>query len=280
MGAAAYRDTPPCVLVFSGSDPSGGAGMQADIPAISALGCHPLSVPTALTVQDNVSVFAVHPLDPELVRHQAQVLIDRFDIRAVKLGIAGSYANAEVIAELIRQLRARDPELPVVLDPVLANGKGDNLSRDDAARVIEPLYALATVITPNLNEARRLCGDVSPAQQAAVLMQRGCGHVLLKGGHGPQEQDVVNRWYAPAASSTPDDARESARWIWTRLPDEFHGSGCTLAASLSACLARGLSMRDAIDLAQQFTQHALSTSYAIAAGQRIPNRVAQFNAAD
>lgn len=279
MAAAQYRDTPPCVLVFSGSDPSGSAGMQADIPAISALGCHPLSVPTALTVQDNVSVFAVHPLDPELVRHQAQVLIDRFDIRAVKLGIAGSHANAEVIAELIRQLRMRDPALPVVLDPVLANGKGDNLSRDDAARVIEPLYALATVITPNLNESRRLCGDVPPEQQAAALMRRGCGHVLLKGGHGPQEQDVINRWYGVAPVREDEAAQESARWNWPRLPDEFHGSGCTLAASLSACLARGLPMHDAIDLAQQFTQHALSTSYAIAEGQRIPNRVTLFNAA-
>ncbi|WP_050467278.1 bifunctional hydroxymethylpyrimidine kinase/phosphomethylpyrimidine kinase [Herbaspirillum chlorophenolicum] len=272
--AASYRLAPPCVLVFSGSDPSGGAGMQADIPAISALGCHPLSVPTALTVQDNVSVFAVHALDPELVRHQAQVLIDRFDIAAVKLGIAGSRENAETIAALIGQLRAKNPALPVVLDPVLANGKGDNLSKDDAARVIEPLYALATVITPNLNEAQRLCGDVPALQQARELMRRGCQHVLLKGGHGAQQEDVVNRWYAGQP-----DAGESANWRWTRLPDEFHGSGCTLAAALSACLARGLAMREAIDLAQRYTQHALSTSYAIAAGQRIPNRIALFDTA-
>lgn len=272
--AAAYRPAPPCVLVFSGSDPSGGAGMQADIPAISSLGCHPLSVPTALTVQDNASVFAVHALDPELVRHQAQVLIDRFDIAAVKLGIAGSRANAEAIAALIRQLRAKKPALPVVLDPVLANGRGDNLSNDDAARVIEPLYALATVITPNLNEARRLCGDLGPAEQAAELARRGCGHVLLKGGHGPQQEDVVNHWYAGE-----DGGAERASWTWPRLPDEFHGSGCTLAAALSACLARRLAMREAIALAQRYTQHALSTSYAIAAGQRIPNRVAVFDAA-
>ncbi|MCA1324371.1 bifunctional hydroxymethylpyrimidine kinase/phosphomethylpyrimidine kinase [Herbaspirillum sp. alder98] len=273
MSAQSYRATPPCVLVFSGSDPSGGAGMQADIPAISALGAHPLSVPTALTVQDNVAVFAVHPVSPELVRHQAQVLIDRFDIAAVKLGIAGSLANAEVIADLIRQLRARSPDLPVVLDPVLANGRGDNLSKDDAARVLEPLFALATVITPNLNEARRLCGDGAPQAQAAALLQRGCANVLLKGGHGPQEQDVVNRWYGAAA------ADELGRWQWPRLPDEFHGSGCTLAAALSACLARGLSMQDAIVLAQRYTQHSLSCSYAIAPGQRIPDRVAIFDAA-
>lgn len=263
---SAYRSPPPCVLVFSGSDPSGGAGMQADIPAISALACHPLSVPTALTVQDNVSVFAVHPLDAQLIRHQAQVLIDRFDIRAVKLGIAGNRRNAETIADLIRQLRARQPDLPVVFDPVLANGKGDQLSTDDAALALEPLYALATVITPNLNEANRLCGSQhTPEQQAAILMQRGCRHVLLKGGHGPHHQDVVNRWFGPDGAG--------ASWSWSRLQDEFHGSGCTLAAALSAQLAQGLGMHEAIARAQEYCQHALASSYAIAAGQRIPNRV-------
>ena len=264
-----YRPTPPCVLVFSGSDPSGGAGMQADIPAISALGCHPLSVPTVLTVQDNVTVFAVHPLDAELIRHQAQVLIDRFDIGAVKLGIIGNLRNAQTVAALIAQLRLRQPDLPVVFDPVLANGRGDALSTDDAALALVPLYALATVITPNLNEANRLCGSqYTPEQQAAVLMQRGCQHVLLKGGHGSQQQDVVNRWFGPAAAY--------ASWSWPRLPDEFHGSGCTLAAALSAQLALGLGMQDAIVAAQYYCQHALATSYAIAPGQRIPNRVPLF----
>jgi len=265
----AYRKTPSCVLVFSGSDPSGGAGMQADIPAITALGCHPLSVPTALTVQDNVSVFAVHPLDAELIAHQAQVLIDRFPIAAVKLGIAGNRRNAETIAALIQQLRMRQPDLPVVFDPVLANGKGDHLSTDDAAFALAPFYDVATVITPNLNEANRLCGSaLSPQEQAALLMQRGCKHVLLKGGHGPQQEDVVNRWFGPQGAFDS--------WRWSRLPDEFHGSGCTLAAALSAHLAHGLSMHPAIAAAQEYCQHALQTSYAIAEGQRIPNRVPRY----
>src|ERR1700712_5133843 len=114
----------PNVLVFSGSDPSGGAGMQADMTAIAALGAHALTVPTALTVQDNVTVFAVHPVASELVRHQAQVLIDRFRIDAVKLGIAGNRANAEVIAALIAALRQGKPLLAGVFDPVLASGTG------------------------------------------------------------------------------------------------------------------------------------------------------------
>jgi len=269
MAVGTYRAPPPCVLVFSGSDPSGGAGMQADIAAISALGCHPLSVPTVLTVQDNVTVFAVHALDAELIRHQAQVLIDRFQISAVKLGIIGNRRNAETIAALIRQLRVRQPELPVVFDPVLANGRGDQLATEDAALAIAPLYAVATVITPNLNEANRLCGsEHTPEQQAQLLMQRGCGHVLLKGGHGPQQEDVLNRWFGPNGAQ--------AAWSWPRLADEFHGSGCTLAAALSAQLALGLDMPAAIAAAQHYCQHALATSYAIAPGQRIPNRVPLF----
>jgi hydroxymethylpyrimidine/phosphomethylpyrimidine kinase len=259
----------PNVLVFSGSDPSGGAGMQADMTAIAALGAHALTVPTALTVQDNVSVFAVHPVDAELVRHQAQVLIDRFRIDAVKLGIAGNRANAEVIAAIIAALRQRQPLLPVVFDPVLANGKGDALSADNAVAGLEPLYAQASIITPNLNEADRLCGaQHSPAQQAALLQQRGCAHVLLKGGHGPQQQDVINRWFGL------DGAFES--WQWPRLPGEFHGSGCTLAAALAARLAHGDTMRDAIAAAQTYCQHTLETAYSIAPGQLIPNRVIPF----
>lgn len=260
---------PPCVLVFSGSDPSGGAGMQADIPAITAVGAHSLSVPTALTVQDNVTVFAVHPVPPELVAHQAQVLIDRFAIRAVKLGIVGNSANARVIAELVTQLRVINPALPVVFDPVLANGKGDDLSADNAVAALAPLYALATVITPNLNEASRLCGaDKTPQQQAEILLERGCEHVLLKGGHGPDNEDVTNRWYSRSGHTNA--------WTWTRLPDEFHGSGCTLAAALSGYLAQGLSVEDAIIAAQRYCQHALNTAFSIAAGQKIPNRVIPF----
>lgn len=243
--------------------------MQADILAISALACHPLSVPTALTVQDNVRVFAVHALDAELIRHQAQVLIDRFPIRAVKLGIVGNRHNAATIATLILQLRTRWPDLPVVFDPVLANGHGDALSSDDGVHALEPLYALATIITPNLNESERLCGRaLTPEQQASTLMQRGCRHVLLKGGHGPQQEDVLNRWFGPG------DAVQS--WRWPRLSDEFHGSGCTLAAALAAQLALGLGMCDALTVAQEYCQQALASSYAIAAGQRIPNRLPLF----
>lgn len=261
--------TPPGVLVFSGSDPSGGAGMQADIQAISALRAHPYAVPTLLTVQDNVKVHAVHVIDADVVYHQARVLVDRFRIHAVKLGVIGTVANAEAIAAIIRDLKAQQPDLPVVLDPVLANTGGDDLSRDPATLVLEPLYALATILTPNLDEARRLCdGETDPVVQVRQLLDKGVMHVLLKGGHGPRDQDVVNRWYTREGLQ--------ASWSWTRLPGEFHGSGCTLAAALSACLAQGMSLRDALHQAQSYCQLSLQHAFRLAEGQPIPNRLGPF----
>lgn len=270
MNKAAFSTVaPPTVLVFAGSDPSGGAGIQADITAIAALGVHPFSVPTVLTAQDNRTVFQVFPVPAELVRHQAQVLIDRFKIDAVKLGVLGNRANAEVVAELIRTLRQRQPDLPVVLDPVLANSGGDALSLDEPVAALTPLFGLASVITPNRPEAMRLCsGETDSARQASLLLQRGCQQVLLKGGHGTEADLVINRLF--------DTHGVETQWSWPRLPGEFHGSGCTLAAAISAWLAHGLSMQDAVAAAQSYCQRTLTDSYALADGQRFPNRTAPF----
>jgi len=240
----------PCVLVFSGLDPSGGAGIQADIEAIAAQGAHALPIVTALTVQDNERVFEVAPVDAGLLTRQAVLLADTMPIRAVKLGIPGNLANAEAIAGIVLLLRARQPALPVVLDPVLASGHGDALARGNALAALAPLLAVATVATPNLPEA-------------AALELSGCPHVLVTGGHGDGDE-VVNRWYSR------DGMRE---WRWPRLPGEFHGSGCTLASSLAARLALGDAMAQALERAQRCCNQSLADSYAIAPGQRIPRRI-------
>jgi hydroxymethylpyrimidine/phosphomethylpyrimidine kinase len=239
-----------CVLVFSGLDPSGGAGIQADIEAIAAQGAHALSVVTALTVQDNQRVYEVAPVDPGLLARQAALLLETMPIRAVKLGIPGNLANAEAIAGIVLLLRARQPALPVVLDPVLASGHGDQLAHGDALAALAPLLALATVLTPNLPEA-------------AALGRIACPHVLVTGGHG-DGGEVVNRWHSR------DGVRE---WRWPRLPGEFHGSGCTLASSLAARLALGDTMEQALERAQRSCNQALADAYAIADGQRIPRRI-------
>jgi hydroxymethylpyrimidine/phosphomethylpyrimidine kinase len=240
----------PCVLVFSGLDPSGGAGIQADIEAIAAQGAHALTIVTALTVQDNERVHDVVPVDAALLARQAALLLGTMPIRAVKLGIPGSLANAEAIAGIVLQLRERQPALPVVLDPVLASGHGDPLARGDALAALAPLLAVATVATPNLPEA-------------AALGRAACPHMLVTGGHG-EGDEVVNRWHSR------DGVRE---WRWPRLPGEFHGSGCTLASSLAARLALGDAMAQALDRAQRCCNQALADSYAIAHGQRIPRRI-------
>lgn len=247
------------VLVFSGLDPSGGAGIAADIVAIAAQGAHALPVITALTVQDNDRVFGVEPVAPELLRRQAQALIDKISIDAVKIGIPGSAANAAVIAQLIAQLRLIRPSLPVVLDPVLASGHGDVLSRGDAVLALVPLLPVTTVIVPNGPEALALGG-------ADNLLAQGCRNVLLTGGHGEGEV-IVNRWFDA-------DGREHA-WRWPRLPGEFHGSGCTLASAIAAHLAQGMPMQEALDGAQRYCHAALAGAYAIAPGQLMPQRFIQ-----
>jgi hydroxymethylpyrimidine/phosphomethylpyrimidine kinase len=241
----------PCVLVFSGLDPSGGAGIQADIEAIAAQGAHALPLVTALTVQDNERVVDVVPVDAGLLTCQAALLIDSMPVRAVKLGIPGNAANAEAIAGIVQLLRARQPALPVVLDPVLASGHGHPLGRGDALAALAPLLAVATVVTPNLPEAAALSGRMN------------CPHVLVTGGHGDGDE-VVNRWHSR------DGVRE---WRWPRLPGEFHGSGCTLASSLAARLALGDAMAQALERAQRSCNQALADAYLIAGGQRIPRRV-------
>jgi hydroxymethylpyrimidine/phosphomethylpyrimidine kinase len=242
----------PCVLVFAGLDPSGGAGIQADIEAIAAQGAHALPIVTTLTVQDNEHVYDLEPVGDILLRRQAAVLARSTAICAVKVGIPGNLANAEAIADVVRRLREQAPALPVVLDPVLASGHGNRLARGNALAALAPLLDVATVLVPNLPEAAAL----------GARMDR-CPHVLVTGGHG-NGSEVVNRW------TSVEGARE---WRWPRLPGEFHGSGCTLASAIAARLALGEGIAQALENGQRYCNQSLADSYAIAPGQRIPRRI-------
>jgi hydroxymethylpyrimidine/phosphomethylpyrimidine kinase len=265
---AAAPQLRPCVLVFAGLDPSGGAGIAADVQAVAAQGAHALTVATALTVQDNDRVYGVRPVEPDMLWRQAQALMDKMEISAVKIGITGSAANALAIAEVIARLRQQQPQLPVVLDPVLASGHGDLLSRDDAAQALAPLLPLTTVLTPNGPEAQALTDATRPEAQAQALRALGCRHVLITGGHG-DDDDVINRWFGPGADVSPSGQRD---WHWIRLAGAFHGSGCTLASAIAGQLALGLPTAVALEHAQHYVYVALRDAYTVAAGQRIPLR--------
>jgi len=251
------------VLVFAGSDPSGGAGISADIEAIAAQGAHALPIITAITVQDNDRVFDVHPVKSRLILQQADVLAQKITIHAIKIGIVANRENASAIAQWIIQYKTQYPQVPVILDPVMASGHGDLLSTENAIDALMPLLPVATLITPNLPEAELLCPTaVTQNQQAERLMERGISDVLIKGGHGTAST-VSNCWFHEG---------EFRSWHWPRLEGAFHGSGCTLASAIAGQLACGKSMQQALDAAQSYCYYTLKFAYAISTGQRIPQR--------
>jgi hydroxymethylpyrimidine/phosphomethylpyrimidine kinase len=245
---------PPIVLVFAASDPTGGAGIQADIVTAASLGCHAVTALTALTVQDTHGVARLRPLEPDWVAQQAEALLAELRVSAVKLGVIGSAENAAAIGAI---LGAR-PELPVVLDPVLASGRGDSLA-DGAARVAlhERLLPCAMVATPNSLEARALGG-------VAAMLAAGCKYVLLTGAHA-DTPEVVNTLYGREGLLREDR--------WPRLAGSFHGSGCTLASALAAGLAKGLGVAQAAREAQEYTWQTLAAGFRPGTGQAIPDRL-------
>ena len=244
---------PPIVLTFAASDPTGGAGLQADTLTLAALGCHPLSVLTGVTVQDTSGVELLEPLGAQLVARQARCVLAESKVSAFKIGVVASAENAHAIAGIARE----HAKVPLVLDPVLASGRGDPLASDAVLKaLLQSLVPAATIVTPNTLEAERLGG-------VPRLLELGCRYVLLTGTHEPGAE-VTNRLY---------DARGVVREDrWQRLPGSYHGSGCTLASALAAHLAKGDDVPTAAHAAQEFTWRALAAAFRSGAGQATPNR--------
>src|SRR6478752_481626 len=256
---------PPVVLTFAASDPSGGAGLQADILTLAAMGCHPLSVMTALTVQDTTGVEGLLAIDSDWVADQARALLEDIPVDAFKIGVLGSVENIAAIAEIISDY----PDVPLVLDPVLASGRGDELATDDMVQALrELLLPQTTILTPNSMEARRLADmdddDASLFACAAKLVEAGCEYVLVTGTHEATPQ-VVNTLYGKSGVVRSD--------TWARLPYKYHGSGCTLASAIAAMLANGLDLPEAVREAQDYTWHALEKAYRPGMGQHLPDRL-------
>ncbi|MCE5181727.1 MAG: bifunctional hydroxymethylpyrimidine kinase/phosphomethylpyrimidine kinase [Betaproteobacteria bacterium] len=261
-------ETPPIVLAFAASDPSGGAGLQADILTLSSMGCHPLSVVTAITVQDTLGVEDVMPMEAEWVADQARCVLEDMPVAVFKVGMIGSVENIAAIAEVV----ADYPDIPLILDPVLTSGRGDELTSDDMLTALqEMLIPQTTLLTPNSLEARRIAqldddgdAELDLAECARRIIDMGCEYVLITGTHENTPQ-VVNTLYGEHGVLRSDS--------WQRLPGSYHGSGCTLASAIAAAIAHGLEIPEAVKDAQEFTWQALKTGFRPGMGQHIPDRL-------
>jgi hydroxymethylpyrimidine/phosphomethylpyrimidine kinase len=268
MDIDSRRRTPPVVLSFAASDPSGGAGLQADILTFASMGCHPLTVVTAITVQDTAGVEDVLAIDADWVADQARVLLEDMPVAAFKIGLLGSVENIAAIAEVVSDY----PDVPLILDPVIASGRGDELSTDDmVAAMKEMLLPQTTIITPNSIEARRLAADdagdaeeLSLDECARRILALGCEFVLITGTH-ENTPAVINTLYGEAGTLRTDS--------WQRLPDSYHGSGCTLASAIAANLANGFDLADAVRDAQDYTWQTLNAGFRPGMGQYLPDRL-------
>jgi len=258
----------PLVMTFAATDPSGGAGLQADLLTISSMGCHPLSVVTAITVQDTSGVDDVLPIDPEWVVDQARAMLEDVPVAAFKIGLLGSVENIAAIAEVL----ADYPDIPLVLDPVLASGRGDELANDDMLDAMcELLIPQTTIITPNSIEARRIAldednedDDPSLEECAKRILNMGCEYVLITGTH-EQTAKVTNTLYSELGVISSDS--------WARLPGIYHGSGCTLASAIAALMAQGVAVPEAVKEAQEYTWQTLNAGFRPGMGQHIPDRL-------
>ena len=230
---------PPRILTIAGSDSSGGAGIQADIKTITMLGGYAMTAVTAVTAQDTTGVHAVAVLSPELVAAQIDACIGDIGVDAVKIGMLGSAAIADIVAERLAGLT-----VPIVFDPVMVATSGAALADAETTAAFERLIALATLVTPNLPELAALGGEARLAGRARA--------VLVKGGHGAGEM-LIDRLIGAGG--------EVARWQNARIDTRHtHGTGCTLAAAIATGLGEGMALSDAIARARGYVRGAIAAA--------------------
>jgi hydroxymethylpyrimidine/phosphomethylpyrimidine kinase len=252
----------PVVLTFSASDPTCGAGLQADILAISAMGVHPLTVVTGITAQDTSGLHGFTSLSLSQLQQQTTPLLSDFQLNAFKSGALCSTWAVQWVASVA----AKYPHIPLVADPVLATGRGDCLIKGGFIEYyLGRLLPHVAVLTPNVPELLLLSGKKQIKDALLYLFDHGVRAILLTGTHDETTgAAVVNRLYC--------SANEVHTFMCERLVGQFHGSGCTLASALAACLALGLPLLEAVDTALQFTYSALQCAQLLGQGQAIPDR--------
>ncbi len=254
--------SPPVVLVFAGTDPTGGAGLTADVLALASLGCHAAGVVTAVTAQDTTGIKQFSCTDTELVIAQARAVLEDMPVAAFKIGMLGSSAVAAAVAGIVEDY----PDIPLIVDPVQSSGRGDALADDMLDGALRSLIIpQASLITPNSLEARALAPGADTLDACAQeLMSLGSEFVLVTGTH-ENTPEVIHRLYG--------NMRLLETFVFERLPGSYHGSGCTLASACAASFAHGLDPVNAVAEALQYTWETLKHGFRTGMGQHLPNRL-------
>src|SRR3954454_18882976 len=236
------------ILIIAGSDSGGGAGIQADIKTVTMLGGHALTAVTAVTAQNTVGVSQVHPVPAEMILAQIEAVIGDIGVDAVKIGMIGGAFAAEQVASRLERLKAEQPGIPIVFDPVMVATSGADLADEPTIAAFGRLMDVATITTPNLPELKRLTSEDDPVAAALhIVGEHGCA-VLIKGGHEEGE--------ALADALIEEDNMTS--WQGQRIDTtSTHGTGCTLASAIALFLAEGASLADAVSRAREFVRVAL-----------------------
>jgi hydroxymethylpyrimidine/phosphomethylpyrimidine kinase len=236
------------ILIIAGSDSGGGAGIQADIKTVTMLGGHAMTAVTAVTAQNTQGVTAIHPVPAEVVLAQIDAVISDIGVDAVKIGMIGGAFAAEQVASRLERLKAEQPGVPIVFDPVMVATSGAALADEPTVAAFGRLMDVATIATPNLPELKRLTSEEDPVAAALHLVGRhGCA-VLIKGGH--EEGDAL------ADALIEEDNMTS--WQGQRIDTtSTHGTGCTLASAVALFLGQGASLADAVARAREFVRIAL-----------------------
>jgi hydroxymethylpyrimidine/phosphomethylpyrimidine kinase len=263
------------VLSIAGSDPTGGAGLQADLQVFNALGVHGAAVPSALTIQNGLRVRRVLPVFPSVLLETLRTTLDTVEPGAIKIGML---ATDDIVRNVLLAL-APLPPVPVVIDPVLAASDGTPLLEKRAYAALRDLIHGRTLLTPNWPEAEILTNRSLERRRDAedvvreLVLDLHLDGVLLKGGHRPDDADdlLVTRAQTPVDAREEKDAKLEVEWLaGERLPgDPVHGTGCALSAAIAAHLARGEALRDAVVKARAFVRRAIENAHSLGNGARI-----------
>lgn len=251
----------PTALTIAGSDSSGGAGIQADLKTFSALGVFGASVITAITAQNTQEVRGIQVVSPDILQAQLDAIFDDLEIDAIKTGMIPDCKSVKIIADVL----SHASPLPFVIDPVMISTSGKRLIDEEAVKIMQKeLFPLATLITPNIEEVEYLTGytilsDTDMEQAALCILETGCKSVLIKGGHlnGQKKTDIL---FVPGL----DPLRLSVESIYSQ---NTHGTGCTLASAITAHLALGHTLIEAVRLSKIYLTEALKYSVDISMGE-------------